>query len=146
MTIGLTHLHSLFRWLILVLLVLTIVRAFSSKEYNSGLKKLSLFTLILAHLQLVIGLVLYFIKDYPSNFGQEGWMKVAITRFWTMEHLMGMIIAIALITIGYSRAKRKSESNQKKKSIRLFYLVALILIIVSIPWPFREGFAVYGWF
>jgi len=110
---GLTHTHSLFRWLILILMIVTIVRAFGSSPYDKVMKLTSLFTLILAHLQLLLGLGLYMGKGYSGMFGSE-MAQDGILRFWTYEHIFGMITAIVLITLGYSLTKRKKESDSKK--------------------------------
>jgi uncharacterized membrane protein YwaF len=76
----------------------------------------------------------------------EGWMteKTGVLRFYGMEHILLMIIAIILVTIGHAKAKRASEPSKKHKTILLFYAIGLILIIASIPWPFRQLGA--GWF
>jgi hypothetical protein len=66
-------------------------------------------------------------------------MEDAAVRFYTMEHLVGMLIAIALITIGYSKSKRAATDAKKFGAIATFYLIGLILILASIPWPFREN-------
>lgn len=62
-----------------------------------------------------------------------------VLRFYTVEHFVGMILAIAAITIGYVRAKRQAGSAQGYKTVFWFYLIGLVLILVSIPWPFRAG-------
>jgi hypothetical protein len=72
-------------------------------------------------------------------------MKVALYRFYGMEHLMGMIIAIVLVTIGHSKSKKATESAAKFKAIKLWYVLALILILAFIPWPFRTALGA-GWF
>jgi len=71
-------------------------------------------------------------------------MGDSMTRFYTVEHLVGMLIGIALVTVGYSRAKRQAELNKGWKSIGTFYLIGLLVILASIPWPFRNLGA--GWF
>ncbi len=142
----LKHAHSGFRWLVLVLLVIAIFNAYTKwqnrKDYTSSDKKKSLFAMIFTHIQLLIGLVLYFMSPLVSF--QEGFMKEAITRFFTIEHTTIMVLAIAVITIGYGKAKRKEDDSQKFKTTFIYYLIGLILILVSIPWPFR-GLGT-GWF
>lgn len=142
----LKHAHSGFRWLVLALLVIAIINAYTKwqnrKDYTSSDKKKSLFAMIFTHIQLLIGLVLYFMSPLVSF--SEGFMKETITRFFTIEHTTIMVIAIAVITIGYSKAKRKEDDSQKFKTIFIYYLIGLILILVSIPWPFR-GLGT-GWF
>jgi hypothetical protein len=140
----LQHAHSGLRWVVLLLLIMAIAAAWrswkSGAEWN---KKVSLFALIFTHIQLVLGLVLYFTSPYVQ-FG-AGVMKDAQLRFYTVEHIAMMLIAITLITIGYSRAKRKASPSESGKATFIFYLIGLILILVSIPWPFRAGLG-GGWF
>jgi heme A synthase len=148
METGLVHLHSALRWVVLVLLVAAIVRAFigvrGPKPY-AGLKKLALFTLISAHLQLVLGLVLYFLKGWNKQWSNPEMMKTTLLRFFTMEHLVMMLLAITLITMGYSGAKRMNDSKRQHKRIFTFFLIALILILASIPWPFRTALGAHNW-
>jgi membrane protein DedA with SNARE-associated domain len=99
---------------------------------------INLFALITVHTQLLIGLVQYFFTSSKTNFS-SGWMKVELYRFYGMEHLVGMLIAIVLITVGYSKSKKAATDAEKFKKIKVFYLVGLILILASIPWPFRTA-------
>ena len=131
------HLHSGLRYVVLVLLLLAIVKSIigwtSKKEFSKGDEQIGLFLMIFSHLQLLIGLFLYMTKGWLSlPFGQA--MADSVTRFWKVEHLFGMIIAITLITIGRMRAKRLSEDLRKHKATVIFYLIALVLILGSIPW------------
>jgi membrane protein DedA with SNARE-associated domain len=75
----------------------------------------------------------------------EGWMKSPLLRFYGMEHLAGMLIAIVLVTIGHSKSKKATESSDKFKAIKFWYVLALILILAFIPWPFRTVLGA-GWF
>jgi membrane protein DedA with SNARE-associated domain len=139
---GLTHAHSGLRWIVLLFLVLALITAYRSWKGQKAPSKMPLFALIATHTQLLIGLVLYFISPLVS-FG-EGFMKNDITRFYSVEHISVMLIAIILITIGYSKGKRQPSNEAKGKTIFTYYLIGLILILVSIPWPFRGLGA--GWF
>ncbi len=134
----LTHAHSGLRWVAIILLLLAIVNAFTSKTFEKKHKMINLFTMITLHTQLIIGLVQYFITSGKVKFF-DGWMKEAAFRFYGMEHLMGMLIAIVLITVGYSKSKRGTTDSEKFKPIKLFYLIGFILILASIPWPFRTA-------
>ena len=134
----LTHAHSGLRWVAIILLLLAIINAFTSKTFEKKHKMINLFTMITLHTQLIIGLVQYFITSGKVKFF-DGWMKEAAFRFYGMEHLMGMLIAIVLITVGYSKSKRGTTDSEKFKPIKLFYLIGFILIIESIPWPFRTA-------
>lgn len=146
METGLLHLHNLLRWIILILLLLSIVKAYSGwqgkKTLSSGDKKLWLFTMISAHITLLIGL-------YQVAFGRFGFvttslpegtslMKDTFYRFFWIEHPVGMIAAIVCITLGRGMAKKTVSDEVKYKKAFYFFLVALILILVTIPWPFRE--------
>mgnify|MGYP006175507409 FL=1 len=134
----LTHAHSGLRWVAIILLLLAIVNAFTSKTFEKKHKMINLFTMITLHTQLIIGLVQYFITSGKVKFF-DGWMKEAAFRFYGMEHLMGMLIAIVLITVGYSKSNRGTTDTEKFKPIKLFYLIGFILIMASIPWPFRTA-------
>ena len=141
---GLVHAHSGLRWIALVLLVAAVVVAIGKWQgrsgYTDGNRKLYLFTLIAIHTQLIIGLVLLFISP-KVNFSM---MSEKLYRFYSVEHTTGMMIAIILITIGYSRSKRATDAITKQRLIGIFYGLGLLLILASIPWPFRIPGA--GWF
>jgi asparagine N-glycosylation enzyme membrane subunit Stt3 len=123
--------HSGWRYIVLILLVLAFVQAlagwFGKKPYTEGNRKLNVFALISAHIQLVFGLLLYFLGD---------WFKadssVALTRYWKMEHIGMMVFAIILITVGNARSKRTEEGSAKHRTIALYFGLALLVIVVAI--------------
>ena len=133
----LKHSHSGIRWIVLILLVAAIVNALmkwqSGKEFTERDKKLNLFALIGTHVQLLIGLGLYFVSPKVIFAGES--MKDAVNRFFLVEHLSMMLIAVILITIGYARSKRQADSTKKFKTSFIFYLIGLAIILYSIPWP-----------
>jgi hypothetical protein len=134
----LTHTHSGLRWIALVLLVYAIYNAFTRQHSGNFSKKdklINLLALISLHIQLILGLLLYATSG-KVNFG-SGWMKQEMFRFYGLEHFIGMLVAIVLVTIGYSKAKRIEAAIQKHKLILRFYLLGFLLILVFIPWPFR---------
>jgi len=135
--------HSGLRWIALVLLLLAIYNAFTAKDYEKKHRLVNMFAMISLHTQLLIGLALYFTSDKVQFI--EGWMKSPLLRFYGMEHLAGMLIAIVLVTIGHSKSKKATESSDKFKAIKLLYVLALILILAFIPWPFRTVLGA-GWF
>jgi uncharacterized membrane protein len=137
------HLHSGLRWVALILLIWAIANAFSAKHFEKKHKLINLFAMVTLHIQLVIGLIQYFTSAKVQFY--DGWMENKLLRFYGMEHLAGMLLAIILITIGYSKAKRKVNDVDKFKVIRLFYSIGLIIILLSIPWPFR-AYLGGGWF
>jgi uncharacterized membrane protein len=139
---GLVHSHSGLRWVLFILLVMTILRAMGKRNGKTPWadqdRKLALFTLIAAHVQAVIGLSLYAMStkvDFSATM-----MSSPSHRFFTMEHTLMMLIAIILITVGYRHAK-----NGNAKKVFGFYLAALIIILLAIPWPFRTALGA-GWF
>ena len=149
MITGLLHLHSSFRYLVLLLIVLAIADAFISlsngKAYNKTSKMLALGALIFTHIQLLVGLLLYFLgpKGFNTIMNVEGFMKDATARFYAVEHISMMIIAVVLITVGYSSSKKPEEANRKYKAIAVLYSIALIIILVMIPWPFLKDFGTW---
>lgn len=143
---GLVHAHSGLRWVVLLLLVIATFKALlkwrSNATFTDGDRKLNLFTMISAHIQLVLGLVLFFLS--PKVIFSAEAMQSPITRFFTAEHSVMMLLAIVLITIGYTRSKKAIEDSQKFRSAFIYFLIALIVLLAGIPWPFRELGA--GWF
>lgn len=141
MLTGLLHTHSLLRYILLIFILISIFKSFSGwfnkKPYLPGDKKAALFTLISAHLQLVVGLILYFlsptVKAGLADMGAA--MKDPGLRFWSVEHISMMLIAIILITIGYAAAKRGKDDEAKHKKIAIFFLLAIVVIFIAIPWP-----------
>ncbi len=153
----LNHLHSILRWGILFILIVSIIKARSNKINNiafadtEGIKKIALIGMMLLHTQLVIGIIQYVFgargMHAIKTLGMKEVMGDSVNRFYAVEHLTGMLIAIIIITIGYSTAKRMTDAAKSNKRIFITYLIGLILIIASIPWPFRPGFAgIAGWF
>ncbi|WP_242203834.1 hypothetical protein [Aestuariivivens insulae] len=139
------NLHSYWAYLVLFVLILAagnaLVKSFSGKEYSPKDFRIALFTLIVSHIQLLIGLVLYFVSprfDLWSELG-GGVMGNAIARLYLVEHPLVNIIAIALITIGYSKHKKKLTSQAKLKVLAIFYSIALVLLLSRIPWSTWMG-------
>jgi len=136
---GLLHLHNVLRWVILLLLIIALFQAMMKKE---GIQKSSLWLLIAAHITFLLGLYQYFTSDVVGytliervgGFGNV--MKDSFARFWVVEHITAMILAVALITI----ARRKAKALSYNGAMWL-YLIALIFILAAVPWPFREGIA-----
>jgi len=146
---GLLHLHSFLRWIILLLAIIAIYRSYTGmtagKPFTAGDKKTGLFLMIAAHTTLLIGLYQWIVGPWGlkniENMGMGAAMKDPVARFYGVEHLTGMIIAIVLITIGRGVSKKSIPDRAKHKKTFWFFLVALLIILVSIPWPFRVGIA-----
>lgn len=128
--------HSGWAYLALLLLVIAVVNSFmgktSKKDFTSKDKKIALFALIGTHTQLLIGLVLYFVS--PLGLSSLGQMKDAALRLTSLEHPLLNLIAIVLITIGWSKHKKAASNEAKFKSIAVFYGLGLVFILSRIPW------------
>lgn len=128
--------HSGWAYLAITLLfiaaIVSLIGYTSKKEFLPRDRKIALFTLIAMHIQLVVGLILYFVS--PLGKASFGNMKDAALRLTSLEHPLLNIIAIALITIGWSRHKKATTSEGKFKAISFFYAIGLVLILVRIPW------------
>ncbi|MBP7679313.1 MAG: hypothetical protein KA096_02730 [Bacteroidales bacterium] len=141
----LIHMHSIFRWVALILIVMAIIDAVIKlkAKYKPVVKdsKWKLFAMIILHVQFIIGLILYFIS--PKVIFDAVSMKNSMQRFFLVEHIALMIIAIVLITVGHVKSKRAVDNIRKQKLVIVYYGIGLLLILLSIPWPFRNFGA--GW-
>jgi hypothetical protein len=140
-------LHSLLRWVILILLLAAIVQSYSGmrsgRSFSNGDRKLGLFLLISAHTTFLLGLLLWLFGSFGLVLVQDQGMRVvmknAVLRFWVVEHFFGMLVAIVLITIGRGVGKKSIPDKAKFKRTFWLFLLALVIILVTIPWPFRTG-------
>ncbi|HVY76080.1 MAG TPA: hypothetical protein VG890_14700 [Puia sp.] len=140
------QLHSILRWVILVLLIASIIRSFigwqKKYELREGDARLWLFTLIAAHTTLLIGLILLLFGRYGilSSGLPEGveLMKDKFYRFFWVEHPTGMIIAVILITLARGVVRKPVSDPVKYKRAFWLFLIALIIMLATIPWPGRE--------
>lgn len=147
---GINHLHSFLRYIVLILLVITVVKAYmaysKSDSFGKSDNSLSLITMIFVHIQILIGLYLYMTN--PNVQGAFADMKAAmgdkVLRFLAVEHITGMLIAMILVTKGRTSIKKQTSDLAKHKTVWVYYGIGLIIILASIPWPFR-GLG-YGWF
>ncbi len=137
--------HSGLRYVVLLLVVLALIQAlagwFGGKNYTEGNRKLNLFAMISAHVQLLLGLVLYFTSPMVQLGNMGAAMKNEVTRYWTVEHAVMMILALVLITIGHSRSKKALQAADKHRSIAIFYGLGIIVIIVAIM---QSGRGLFG--
>ncbi|WP_207536352.1 cytochrome B [Desertivirga arenae] len=137
--------HSIIRFAVIIASVLSILLAFAgwfgNKEYTKGNKVLNLLALISAHLQLVVGLILYFISPIVNSAEFGAAMKNSSLRYWKVEHMAMMIIAIVLITVGYSKSKRALASVDKHRTIAIFYTIAVIVVLAALA---MSGRGIFG--
>lgn len=145
---GLLHLHNLLRWVVLILLLVAIYKSFTAgktKPFTQSDNKIGLFLMIACDIMLLIGLYQWFTGPWGLKMiqGAEGGMsevmKNKFNRFWAVEHFAGMLIAIILVHIGRAYGKKNIPDMVKHKRTLLFFGLALLIILISIPWPFREG-------
>jgi len=133
METGMLHLHSILRWIILLLLLVCLIQAISK---STAVRKASLWLMISAHLMLIVGIYQLFFGRYGINKGLPAGielMKDKFYRFFWVEHPLMMLLAIILITIARGKAKALNY-----KAVGWLLFIALLLILAAVPWPFRE--------
>jgi len=128
--------HSIFAYIVLAVLFFAAVNAISgliSKRFFTAKDlRISLFAMILSHMQLLVGFILYFVS--PLGLDSLGQMKDSAVRLTSLEHPLINIIALVLITIGWSKHKKEESHNGKYKKIAVFYTIGLVLILSRLPW------------
>lgn len=145
MQTGFVHLHNLLRWIIVVLLLVSIFKAYtgwtSKKTFAAADKKVWLFTMIASHITLLLGLYQVALGRYGifNTTLPEGtsFMKDKFFRFFWMEHPVTMIGAIVFITLAHGMSKKSVSDEVKYKKAFYFFLIAAILLLAGVPWPFR---------
>lgn len=148
----LLRVHSIGRWILLLLLLIAIFNSLVAGRrpwIRSDARTGSILT-IFADIMLLIGLALWYFGDWGfkmiKSMGMSAVMKNATIRFFAIEHLAMMLIAIILLHIGKAQGKKPISDRAKHRRTVVFYLIALILILISIPWPFRAVGAGRGWY
>jgi cytochrome b561 len=142
MYIILLTIHSLVRWLVLISLLFAIYRAykgwFTGKPFLKSDETVRLITATIAHIQFGVGIYLYFVSPIVGYFLHQykDAVKVGEIRFFGMEHSLMMLIAITIISIGSVKVKNKSKDNEKFRTMAIWFTIGLLVILVSIPWPF----------
>ena len=133
--------HSYWAYIVLLILIIAVINTIigftSKKEFKAKDLRISLFALITAHIQLIVGFLAYYTSTYYETMRSLGMgevMKNSELRKPLIEHPLLIIIAITLITIGFSKHKKKTDDTSKFKTIAIFYTIALILILAVIPW------------
>jgi len=134
--------HSYWRWLVLISLLFSIAKAIvdyrNNKNYSSFDEFVRKVTVSIFHLQLILGFTLYFISPLVALFFSnmsEG-IHLREIRFFAMEHSLMMFISIIIVTIGAVKIKHKKTSKSKYKSTFIWFSIALLIILLNIPWEF----------
>ncbi len=138
---GLLHTHNMFRWLVLITLVLAVLLAltgwFGKREWNKKDNLTGLFLTIFMDIQFLVGIILYafvspIMKAVFNDFGAA--MKNADLRFYAVEHILMMIIALVFVHIGRSKSKKAVAPWKKHRNSAIFYGIALLVVLAGIPW------------
>lgn len=133
-------LHSYLRWIILLLLLINLIKHFASlnQPFGNADKKLGLWLMIFTHITFLLGIYQWFAGAYGyhaiKNMGASAVMQDPVLRFFTIEHTVGMIIAIILITVARGVFRKKISDKKKHRRCITLYLLALVIILASIPW------------
>jgi uncharacterized membrane protein YozB (DUF420 family) len=145
MDTGLLHLHNLLRWVIVILLLVSLYKAWAGwqqkKVFSPADKKVWLFTMIAGHITLLVGLYQVLmgrfgiLKGLPE--GVDSVMKNNTYRFFWVEHPITMILAIVFLTLAHGMAKKQVPDDVKYRKAFIFLLLAFILLLAGVPWPFR---------
>ncbi len=142
----LKHSHSILRWFFLLALIITLIRAgfgyFRNQKYLALHKTTTLSTLIISHLQFVLGFVLFLVSPKVVFSGIS--FTQPLLRFFLLEHTSMMLAAIVFITIGHTRVKLVTAARQKHRTTLVYFGLALLIVLLAIPWPWRALAA--GWF
>ena len=141
MYVGFLHIHDTLRWLLLIGLIFTLTKYMAGwlrkKTWQRADNLLGIAVIVLMDLQLITGLTLYFFLSPKtqlalSNFGAA--MKDADLRFYAVEHISMMVIAVVLVHIGRFKSNKALTDIEKFKVTSIFYLIALVVIFAAIPW------------
>lgn len=144
---GFLHLHNVLRWVVIIFAIYAIIQLLSGKNQNKAFTKKDrrpvLLYMIFLDIQLILGLALYFMGNWGikniQGAGMAEVMKNTVSRFFAIEHTIGMLLAIILAHI--ANAYTKKEMSDSDKFSKTLYLVAasIVLILLSIPWPFKDA-------
>ena len=149
---ALLHVHSVGRWIVLLLLIIAVFNSLlaGGRPFIRSDARTGLLLTIVADIMLLLGIYLWFAGPWGyaqvQSRGMVEIMKDSTSRFFVMEHNVGMLIAIILIHIGKAQGRKKISDKGKHTRTVIFYLLALLIILASIPWPFREIGANRGWY
>ncbi|MBK5107577.1 MAG: hypothetical protein JJE12_05580 [Anaerolineales bacterium] len=142
--------HNILRWIVLILLVVALVRAFwgwfGKKEWSSTDRKVGMFYSVSLDIQLLLGLILYFVlspitKIAFNDFGAA--IASSDLRFFVIEHALMMVLAVIFAHVGVAVAKREDESILKHRRTAIWFTLSLIVILLGMPWfqPLFPGFS-----
>lgn len=153
MNTFLLALHSWLRWAVLIAAFWAVIRAAmgvsGKKAYMPADNKSGLFFQIFCDLELLAGIIIYFAEGWANNWTggrMSAMMHNSAQRFFTLEHVVMMIIAIAVVHAGRRVVKKAATDGEKHKKALIYYGVALLLMLLAIPWPFRHALGLHPLF
>ncbi|MFN8279166.1 MAG: cytochrome b [Saprospiraceae bacterium] len=132
--------HSWLRWIVLLLFIAVIARSFSGyrsgRIYDALDKRWNTLLLASVHTQALLGLILYFTSDMMRNIFADfgGSIKNSDSRFWSVEHITIMLISVILTQVGSIRVRKQIDDRSKFRTAYIYYGIALLLILLMIPW------------
>lgn len=139
---SLLFIHSWLRWIVLILAIVVVFKSmvgwFAKRQFTRGDNQTAVFFIAFMHTQLVLGLILYFVYS-PLGYaafdeGMGAVMKNGALRYWAVEHITTMILAVVLAQVGRSISKKAATAVKKHRSLAIFTFLALILMLSRIPW------------
>ena len=136
-------LHNITRWAVLIFGLLAVITSIGGivkkRAYSAADNKISLFFMIFCDLQLLMGIILLYSNGWLAKMKSMGEvMKNSYDRFFIVEHGLIMIVAWILVHVGRTAVKKSAPENKHKKTL-LFFGIAILLILISIPWSFKGG-------
>jgi polyferredoxin len=142
--------HNILRWAVLLFGLYAIAKSarglFLKQSYSSNHNLSATLFVASVHLQILIGLLLYVARGWANNFSKMGEiMGDSTLRFWTVEHIFGMLFAAVLVQVGRTKSKKANQDAKKHRLSLIFFTLGLLLIIAMIPWPFRGEIARSLW-
>lgn len=146
-------LHSILRWLIVLAALFTIIRAATGLSFKRGWMALdnraSLWYTVLLDIQVLVGIILYFFLSPTTlvalqNF--SGAMRDSTMRFFAVEHVVIMLVAVVVAHIGRSMVKKAPDAAAKHRRTLIWTVVSIVLVLAAVPWPFLAAGAGRGWF
>lgn len=136
------YFHSILRYFILlfafVVVLQSVIGFMGKKNFRKSNKQTALMLLICCDIQLLLGLFLYYAKGWLNTLSAGGVMADPVKRFWTVEHGVGMIVAIVLVHMGYTVSKKNIDDDRKFKRMFWFIFIALAIFVATIPWEGKQ--------
>ena len=136
-------LHSILRWVVLILAIVAVVRAFigwfGKKRWTARDNRLGMVLSASMDLQVLLGVILYiFLSPLTTTALQDfgAAMSNELLRYWSLEHVLLMIVALILIHVGRATSKVAEAATSKHKRAAIFFGLATLAILIAIPWPF----------